>query len=81
MGLVGHEGASKLTMMPPYNIAAMQIALRVLAAITNHQMPARPDIEKLRELAPEFAYRSIDDLACHVIETALRNRKAVAEGE
>lgn len=75
------QGLPRLTMLPPYNIAVMQTALRVLAAITEHQMPAQSDLAQLREAAPEFASHRMDDLACHVIETALRNRKAAREGE
>lgn len=69
------------TMLPPYNIAAMQAALRVLASITDHQEPARADLQILRELAPEFADGPLDDLACHVIEVALRNRRAATRNE
>ena len=52
----------------------MQVALRVLMAITDRQLPAPQDIRELRRLAPLSADTPIDELACEVIQLALNNR-------
>jgi hypothetical protein len=58
----------------PNGLAAMTIALRVLRAITDRQLPSQEDITELRRLAPLFADRPPDELACEVIQLQLKNR-------
>ena len=56
------------------DMAAMTIALRVIMAITDRQLPTPEDIEELRRLAPLFAHMPADELACEVIQLALKKR-------
>jgi hypothetical protein len=56
------------------SLAAVTIALRVLMAITDRQLPAPEDIRELRRLAPLFADMPPDELAREVIQLALNNR-------
>jgi len=49
----------------------LEIALRVLTAITGHQNPAVADVQFLRSYAPLLAHRADDDLACDVVQQAL----------
>jgi hypothetical protein len=55
-------------------VAAMTIGLRVLMAVTDRQLPAPEDMRELRRLAPLFADMPPDELACEVIQSALKNR-------
>jgi hypothetical protein len=55
-------------------LAATTVALRVLMAITDRQLPAPEDIRELRRLSPLFADRPPDELACEVIQLAMKNR-------
>ena len=56
---------------------AMQVALRVLAAITERR-PAEPgDLAGLREYAPDANDLAPDELACEVIQRALKHRAAL----
>ena len=52
----------------------MTIGLRVLMAVTDRQLPAPEDMSELRRLAPLFADMPPDELACEVIQSALKNR-------
>ncbi len=52
----------------------MQTALRVLAALTEMRYPDPPDIEELRRLAPGKANLELDEIACDVIQLAIRGR-------
>ena len=65
-----------------YDEDAMRIALRVLTALTQKNVPDPEDVEQLRAIAPgEVANLSIDQLACEVIHNGvknLRHRKAWA---
>ena len=55
----------------------MQAALRVLAAVTEHQEPQRADIDFLRRVAlPEAADLPPDELAREIVERELAKRKA-----
>ena len=56
------------------NLAAMQTALRVLTAITEKHEPDTADIEELRRLTPSLAAMPPDELACGVIQQALKRR-------
>ena len=58
-------------------VAAIQVALRVLTAITEGRNPAPQDVEALKRLAPTVQYKSIDELACTVVQDALKHRAKV----
>jgi len=53
---------------------AMKVALRVLTALGEHQEPVQEDIAELRRIAPDRATASVDELACDVIQRAIRHR-------
>jgi hypothetical protein len=57
----------------------MLLALRVLTAINERKNPDPTDVEKLRKLAPEGANRPVDELACEVIQLALKKRSKAAK--
>ena len=57
-----------------HSLAAMTTALRVLTAITDHQPPTPADLEELRRMAPGRADMPLDELACGVIQLALKGR-------
>ena len=52
----------------------MQTALRVLAAINDKHTPEATDVEELRRLAPMTQDLPVDELACEVIQLAIRAR-------
>jgi hypothetical protein len=62
---------------------AMELALRVLSTISVHRIhPTRPDVQKLRELAPgNLANNSTEELACSVIQEAVKRHRARAAGK
>ena len=62
--------------MMPYNLAAMKTGLRVLAAISDDLNPAPSDVEELLQFAPECSTLPIDELACLVVQRALKKRAA-----
>jgi hypothetical protein len=47
---------------------AMELALRVLTAISTKRDPEPADVETLRQLEPREANLPIDELACAVIK-------------
>ena len=60
------------------SLAEMKTALRVLTALNEKQAPATEDVEELRSLAPPDARDlPLDELACEVIQAALKRRAAV----
>ena len=61
------------------SLDAMTVALRVLTATTERSVPAREDLDELRRLCPSLAYLPPDDLACEVIQAALKNRAQARE--
>ena len=63
------------TMKP--GTAAMQTALRVLGAIADHRRPDPADLDELRQLAPLLANAEVDELACDVIQQAVKRRTEV----
>jgi hypothetical protein len=72
-----HTGASDVIIDPmPENLDSMMTALRVLVAITDRQPPDPADVEALRRYAGSVGAVSADDLACDVIQQALRRRAA-----
>ncbi len=52
-------------------LAAVEVALRVLTAINEGRIADDADVEKLRRLAPSLADLPLDELACDVIKQAL----------
>ena len=54
------------------NLGAIKVALRVLAALTEKRAPDQIDVEILRCCASDQASKPIDELACEVIQQALR---------
>jgi hypothetical protein len=56
------------------SMAAMQTALRVLTAINSHCKPKAEDVEELCRYAPLLKDAPLDDLACDVIQQALKRR-------
>ena len=52
----------------------METALRVLTAITEKHHPDSIDIDELRKLSPALAHLPPDELACSVIQQALKRR-------
>ena len=61
------------------SVDAMRVALRVLAAITGRTPPDPKDVELLRRHAPTNEYESVDDMACAVVEEALKRFRAKRE--
>ena len=53
---------------------AMKLALRVLTALGDHQEPIEDDVSELRRIAPDKAAAALDELACDVIQRAIRHR-------
>ena len=48
-------------------MAAVEIAVRVLQAIVERGEPVTPDIEFLRRLRPDLAAAPVDELACEIV--------------
>ncbi len=60
------------------SLDAMQTTLRVLTAITERRAPDPADMTRLRELAgPGHAQTEPDELACAVIQIAVKHREQV----
>ena len=55
----------------------LEVALRVLTAITGHQKPNEDDLDTLRKYAPFLAHEPADELACDVVQQALQQRAEV----
>lgn len=54
------------------SLAAMKVALRVLATITEKGHPDPADIEKLHQFVPDSNHMNPDELACEVIQVAIK---------
>jgi len=52
----------------------MTTALRVLTSITDYRHPNPADLEELARYMPSLAGASPDELACSVIQQALKQR-------
>ncbi len=59
----------------PTSAAAMQVALRVLAAISRYRDPPAADVEELRRITPGFKDLPPDELACQVVQFGVRARQ------
>jgi hypothetical protein len=57
------------------SLYAMQTALRVLAALTEKRHPDPADVAELRRLDPGQIHLPLDELACDVIQRAIRSRE------
>jgi hypothetical protein len=55
---------------------AMETALRVLTALTQRARPDPEDVAELRRFAGDGDSTAVDELACDVIQKALRERSA-----
>ncbi len=61
-----------------YSLDSMKVALRVLTALTEKRAADEKDIAELRALAgPSSEGLPPDELACEVIQLALRHRAQV----
>jgi hypothetical protein len=56
------------------SLEAMTIAVRVLAALNWKQRPDQGDLDYLRRHAPLSAHLPPDELACEVIQQAVKRR-------
>ena len=55
----------------------MELALRVLSAVTLGQHPSPRDVAELRQLAPDAPPNmGADELACEVIQRAIKQHRA-----
>ena len=59
------------------SLDAMKVAMRVLTALSDKRTPDPADIKTLNEFAPLLRDLSPDELACDVIQQALRRRSQV----
>jgi hypothetical protein len=57
------------------SLHAMRVASRVLLATGERRDPPEEDIEELRRLEPLMAHLPADELACEVIQQALKRRE------
>jgi hypothetical protein len=62
-----------------YSLQAMELALRVLTALTEKRNPSPEDANRLRAIAAATGTceMPLDDLACEVIQQALKHRAQV----
>ena len=59
------------------SLDAMKLALRVLTALTEHRHLEVDEVATLRALAgPKLQRMPLDELACEVIQAALKHRAA-----
>ncbi len=56
------------------SVEALKVALRVLTAISERRTPDERDVAALKKLAPLLADGPLDELACDVIQQALKRR-------
>ena len=69
----GRFRRGKLPMMDT-NFDAMMIAVRVLAAVNEKRPPNPADLGYLRQFAPLSVHLPADELACEVMQQAIRRR-------
>ena len=63
------------------SLDAMKVALRVLTSLTEKRPPAHSDLDSLHRFAPALVHLPADELACEVIQQALRRRAAMRAGQ
>ena len=61
------------------DVERMKIALRVLGAITEYRKPEETDVQALRSYAPLLKRRAPDELACEVVQQALKAGRRFGE--
>ena len=61
------------------SLDALKVALRVLSACTERRQADPSDLDNLRQYAPDSEKLPPDELACEVIQRALKAR-AIARG-
>jgi hypothetical protein len=59
------------------SLGELEIAVRVLGAVTKGRRPDAHDVELLRALAPDAPIMDVDELACDVIQMAISRRAKV----
>jgi hypothetical protein len=59
------------------SLEAMKVAVRVLGTLNQNQSPDGDDLDRLRQLAPLSAHLPADELACEVIQQAIKHRAEV----
>jgi hypothetical protein len=57
----------------------MQVALRVLSALTHRQQPDQYGVEELHRIISAAGYDSLDEMACGVVEQAIQHRRQVGD--
>jgi hypothetical protein len=62
------------------SLEVIQTATRVLTDLTDQRKPDPADIERLRDYDEETNGRDLDELACDVIQKALRRRAELRRG-
>jgi hypothetical protein len=62
------------------SLQEMQVALRVLSALTHGQQPDQPDVDELHRITSAAGCDSLDEMACTVIEQAIKHRRRVRFG-
>lgn len=65
--------------MREQSLEHIERALRVLTTLTENRFPAPEDVAAWRRLAPEAADKTVDELACDVIQNALKHRAKVRD--
>jgi len=63
------------------SLAAMQTAIRVLAAITERRHPNPADLDQLRQFKANAESMSPDELACEVIREGINDENGYANRE
>jgi hypothetical protein len=59
------------------SLEAMTVAVRVLGALNEKRRPDRADLDLLRHFAPLSAHLPPDELACEVIQQAVKQRTEI----
>ena len=75
---VAAPGTCKLINMQR-GVQEIQVALRVLSALTYRETPDQQDVEELHRTLSAGNYDSLDEMACAVIEQALEHRRRVRD--
>jgi hypothetical protein len=57
----------------------LKVATRVLAELAENREPLASDVGRLREIVPDGARLSLEELACEAIQEVLRGRAKVRE--
>jgi len=63
------------------DISTMKSAIRVLMAITDRVEPTPTDVAELHRIAPECSDLPLDELACELVQRALKKRGRASGNE